>query len=336
MNDNIKIYKDLVSPFNQSKILLHNEKFHELKSNIIAVPVCCEIDLADGFCNNKCRHCFFGTNTYKEKILMDESVIKNVLVELKDIGVKAIEFSGGGGQGRIAPPLGAIKKKMSTEDWYRNTSWNKEIEEAFENRLKRSRGDFHKAQYLRIQASHLLHSSNAKIQEKGIELMKRVISSYPNENDSVFANEQLGDFYFSKSDFESAEKYFEIVIEYYSQTKSRSGTSSLADLKLCEIILLTNQKEKFEKAYNFFNNFEKLGGRLLLNSDKFYYGNVRASLCYEMKKYEEASAFAKQALEITKITEPQFSKHKTVGLVNTTEKQIEKLKMIENCTQQGL
>lgn len=27
---------------------------------------------------------------------MDESVIKNVLVELKDIGVKAIEFSGGG------------------------------------------------------------------------------------------------------------------------------------------------------------------------------------------------------------------------------------------------
>lgn len=40
------------------------KKFHELKSNIIAVPVCCEIDLADGFCNNKCRHCFFGTNTY--------------------------------------------------------------------------------------------------------------------------------------------------------------------------------------------------------------------------------------------------------------------------------
>ncbi len=39
MNDKIKIYKNLVSPFNQSKILLHNEKFHELKSNIIAVPV---------------------------------------------------------------------------------------------------------------------------------------------------------------------------------------------------------------------------------------------------------------------------------------------------------
>ena len=59
MNNSIKIYKNLVSPFNQSKVLLHKDKFDELKQNIIASPVCCEIDLADGFCNNKCKHCFF-------------------------------------------------------------------------------------------------------------------------------------------------------------------------------------------------------------------------------------------------------------------------------------
>lgn len=59
MNNSIKIYKNLVSPFNQSKVLLHKDKFYELKQNIIASPVCCEIDLADGFCNNKCKHCFF-------------------------------------------------------------------------------------------------------------------------------------------------------------------------------------------------------------------------------------------------------------------------------------
>ncbi len=223
-----------------------------------------------------------------------------------------------------------IGKKMSKEDWYRNTSWNEEIEEAFENRLKRSRGDFNKSQYLRIQASHLLYSQNEKFQEKGVELMKRVISSYPNESDSVFANEQLGDFYLAKSDFENAEKYFRVVTEFY-YTKNRSNTSGLADLKLCEVILQTKQKEKFEEAYKIFNKFEKTGGRLLLNSDRFYYGNLRANLCYEMKKYDEASEFAKQTLEIAQITEPQFNKHKTVGLVNATEEQIEKLKMIEKC-----
>lgn len=35
MNDSIKIYKKLVSPFNQSKILLHKDKFDELRRNII-------------------------------------------------------------------------------------------------------------------------------------------------------------------------------------------------------------------------------------------------------------------------------------------------------------
>jgi len=45
---------------------------------------------------------------------------------------------------------------MATEEWFRNTTWNKDIDAEFEARLKRSRGSFHKAQYLRIQAGYLL------------------------------------------------------------------------------------------------------------------------------------------------------------------------------------
>ncbi len=218
---------------------------------------------------------------------------------------------------------------MSKDDWYRNTVWNEEIEKAFENRLKRSRGDFHKSQYLRIQASCLLSSSNELFSSKGVELMKRVVSDYPNESDSVLANEQLGDFYFAKNDFANAEKYFRAVTEYY-YTNNRSNTSFLADLKLCEIILKTNQKDKFEEAHKIMKDFEKTGGRLVFNSDRFYYGNIRANLCYEMKKYDEAADFARQTLEIAKITEPQFYRHKELGVVNATEEQIEKLKMINN------
>lgn len=96
MNNSIKIYKNLVSPFNQSKVLLHKDKFDELKQNIIASPVCCEIDLADSFCNNKCKHCFFGTNNSNKRIFIDKYRLKAILYELRNIGVKAIEFSGGG------------------------------------------------------------------------------------------------------------------------------------------------------------------------------------------------------------------------------------------------
>ena len=92
----VLFYKELVSPFNQSKVLLHKDKLYELQKQDIVVPVCCEIDLTDGFCNNKCRHCFFSTNTKNTPIIMQLDRLKSVLEELKALGVKAIEFSGGG------------------------------------------------------------------------------------------------------------------------------------------------------------------------------------------------------------------------------------------------
>lgn len=97
MNENsIWFYKELVSPFNQSKIIAHKDKLIELKNSKIVAPVCCEIDLTDGFCNNKCQHCFFGTNNKNAPILIDTNRLKEILKELKEIGVKAVEFSGGG------------------------------------------------------------------------------------------------------------------------------------------------------------------------------------------------------------------------------------------------
>lgn len=89
-------YSELVSPFNQAKILFHKEKFTELDKNHIVSPVCCELDLTDGFCNNKCTHCFFGTNNKEDPILMDIETAKRIISELANIGVKAVEFSGGG------------------------------------------------------------------------------------------------------------------------------------------------------------------------------------------------------------------------------------------------
>lgn len=93
---NIKKYDALVSPFNQSKVLTHYEDFELINKSKIIRPVMCEIDLTDGFCNNKCKHCFFGTNQKSNPIYMNTNTVKNLLNELHGLGVKAIEFSGGG------------------------------------------------------------------------------------------------------------------------------------------------------------------------------------------------------------------------------------------------
>lgn len=47
-----------------------------------------------------------------------------------------------------------------------------------------------------------------------------------------------------------------------------------------------------------------------------------------MNKKVEAKEFAKTAIELSKITEPQFSRHKTVGLIKVFERQLRTLEQI--------
>ena len=218
---------------------------------------------------------------------------------------------------------------MANDIWYINKIWNSEIEANFEARLKRSRGSFHKAQYLRIQATCLLDSVEKTTQLIGISLMERLIVEFPTEEFStIFGHEQLGDYYLKAGDFDKAERYFRVVVDYYETKKSRSGTSGKADLKLAETFLTEGKTEKLQEAYSICMNYPK--SQLTFNSDIFYYAELTAHICDKLKKKEEAKEFAKSAIEISKITEPQFYRHKTVGLVNATERQLKTLEQIVN------
>jgi tetratricopeptide (TPR) repeat protein len=218
---------------------------------------------------------------------------------------------------------------MASDDWYRNTAWSNDIEADFEARLKRSRGAFNKAQYLRIQASYLLDSSDLKTQLVGVRQMERLINDFPSEEFSViFGQEQLGDFYLKVGDFDKAEKYFRVVMEYYENNKSRSGTSAKADLKLAETILTAGKTDKLDEAYRICKNYPV--SELTFNNDKFYYAELVAHICDELDKADEAKDYAKTAIEISKITEPQFYRHKTVGLVKASDKQLRTLEQIAN------
>jgi len=215
---------------------------------------------------------------------------------------------------------------MATDEWYRNTTWDNNIEADFEARLKRSRGAYHKAQYLRIQASYLLGNSDIDNQHVGIRLMDRLIKDYPTEEFStIFGNEQLGDYYFKSGNYDKAEKHYRLVTEHYINN-SRGGTSATADLKLAETILIANWKDKFEEAYGICKNFPI--DKAFLNSEKYYHATLTAQICDKLDKREEAKYFALLAIEMTKITEPQFNRHKTVGLVRATDKQLKTLEQI--------
>jgi tetratricopeptide (TPR) repeat protein len=219
---------------------------------------------------------------------------------------------------------------MSKDDWYRNTKWNDQVESEFEARLKRSRGNSNKAQYLRIQASYLLDSQKPENQKKGIQLMERVIDDYPEETFStIHGHEQLGDYYLKNGNFKEAERHFRIVTDHY-HSNTRSGTTGLADLKLGETILLSDQEDKFQEAYELSTSkFNETGGDLLMNDQKFYYATLMANLCLRMGQIDEASEYANSALQLSTIAEPQFNRHKTVGIINADKNAIDRLKRIK-------
>jgi hypothetical protein len=78
-------------------------------------------------------------------------------------------------------------------EWFRASSWDAEIVERFEAQLRRAQAS-NRAQYIRVQASHLLESSNASTRETGRALLRRVIDDHPDDDiQTNCAREQLGD-----------------------------------------------------------------------------------------------------------------------------------------------
>jgi hypothetical protein len=212
-------------------------------------------------------------------------------------------------------------------EWFRNTEWNKEIEDFFELKLKRARGGDSKAQYLRIQSSYLLDSNN--FGQVGERLMKRLFSDFPNETFSViFGHEQLGDYYFQTQQFDLAEIEYKIVVDHY-HIKSRSGTTGLADIKLADLILMTEQQDKYAYSYKLITDDFKLSkGDLGMNDSRYYYSLVRSRLAYRLGFDSDSKDFAKLALDLSKVTEPQFPRHKSVGIVKAKNDDIRELELI--------
>ena len=107
---------------------------------------------------------------------------------------------------------------MAGDDWYRNKTWNKEIETAFKLRLNRSRGLYNRTEYLRIQGSYLLSSCDPVIQAAGLEMLDELIGNYPDVN-GVIVNKfdafvQLGDYYYQRELWEEAFVNYQKAISY--------------------------------------------------------------------------------------------------------------------------
>ncbi|HEX2605784.1 MAG TPA: hypothetical protein VHK91_00330 [Flavisolibacter sp.] len=215
------------------------------------------------------------------------------------------------------------------KEWYLRDDWDPDVEKEFEEKLKRSRGNYNKAQYLRIKGSRLIKSNDLNIQIVGCELLKRVAKDYPNEYSNVmFAFEQLGDYYFGNKDYTNAEEYYRKSITFYKD-HGRSGSSGFGDIKLVETLVEGKKVESFQEGYTLLTKeFKETDGSLILNDEIFRYYTVLAKICKFLNKYEEAKSYAELALQKTIIGTPQLDKYPNLGLVKASEADLDILKEI--------
>src|SRR5262245_26694906 len=60
---------------------------------------------------------------------------------------------------------------MARDDWFRRTTWSEHDREEFLRRNRRSRGDFRKAQYVRVQAVTLCATEDPSLVRAALDLL---------------------------------------------------------------------------------------------------------------------------------------------------------------------
>ena len=116
-------------------------------------------------------------------------------------------------------------------------AWDVQIAAAFEQRLRRAR-PYNRAQYIRIQATHLLSSSGPQVRQAGRGLLRCLVTSFPDDFNAKMAMEQLGRSLAGEGRLAEAGRALRETLRMCAQSPAgRSGTSGVAGLRLAEVIL---------------------------------------------------------------------------------------------------
>ncbi|MBC7422309.1 MAG: hypothetical protein H7334_02525 [Ferruginibacter sp.] len=216
---------------------------------------------------------------------------------------------------------------MMKSEWYTNRTWNGEIDTKFEKYLKHTRDPANKASFMQLQGGLLLDNNQQNVQDVGVSLLSRVIEDYPLEHTSVIlAQEKLGDYYLRQHYFERAAHFFKVVVKYCKAQNSRSGTSTIADLKLAEALVRNGKDDQLEAAYKLIKDYPV--ELLKLMDNKFYYTQLAAQVCDVLHKDVEAKEFAVAALALPQIIKPVIKGNKLAVATKLAGRQLKAIQEI--------
>ena len=194
---------------------------------------------------------------------------------------------------------------MGREDWYRNTSWNSEIETAFAAKLRRAKD---KSQYLRIQACTLAR--------RHPDVALRLIDEYfalGDHFDHAQAYLDQANAYLATGNVAAAITSFESAL---AREKAYPYLFTYAYLEFPCLIAIQCLADRYAQVLEVLDANES---RLAFPRDRYLWSGSRALILHALGKVPEARTCAQAALAAASETQSGFRYHQQVGLVQTAD-----------------
>lgn len=206
---------------------------------------------------------------------------------------------------------------MARDEWFRRKTWSAKDREEFHARLSRGRSTSAKAQYVRVQASHLL---DAKEFSAALELLDFLLRELPEPLEVSIAHFARARCLVGLSRVDEALSEYRLSLQA-ERKFPQVGTS--AWLELPWLIMSLKMSEFYAEALSTLDEFHsevELGIPIL----RFRYSAVRAIIAAEQGDALTATKFARQALEAAACTHSGYVRHPKLGLVDEIEPKLRK------------
>jgi tetratricopeptide (TPR) repeat protein len=193
---------------------------------------------------------------------------------------------------------------VARHDWYRNSSWNADIESDFRQRLHRARD---KSQYLRIQASHLAASHP----QVALSLLDQYFT-LGDRVDKAQAHVDRARAFVALDDVDAAISSYE---EALVREKEFPGRKTQAYLDYVCLVTNVRATHLYVRAMEVLDAHRK---RPMFPVDRYRANGARAILLQELGRTDEARSFADLAMAAAREVESGFRYHQHLGLVKST------------------
>lgn len=176
---------------------------------------------------------------------------------------------------------------MATE-WYRCESWTQAEDEHFFAKLGRARKDG-RAQYLRIQAFHLVESRDLRLLETAESLLNKILADFPdNRVEKSMTLSQLGTIYRIRGSNDIALHYFKQAVDF---EKEFPNVISDAHMNFAEIVVEEGRSELYGEVEEILVTEIEKGG-FLFPSQRYTSSSVLSVIYASKGDHEKAKIHA--------------------------------------------